>query len=63
LAETVMTVYPQPMADPPGTDPDDRDPREQELERRSDAPAISPWLIIGLILMLGVLVYVVSAML
>ena len=58
-----MTVYPQPMADPPGTDPDDQDPYEAELERRSDAPAVSPWLIIGLILMLGVLVYVVSAML
>jgi hypothetical protein len=51
------------MADPPGTEPEDRDPDEAELERRSDAPAVSPWLIIGLILMLGALVYVVSAML
>ena len=47
----------------PNRDDDDRDPREDELSRRSDAPAISPWLIIGLILMLGVGVYVVSAML
>ncbi len=49
------------MADPPNTDPDDRDPRERELGRRSDGPAVSPWLVIGVILLLGVAVYVVSA--
>jgi len=43
-------------------DPDDRDPRETDLQRRSAGGAISPWLVIGLIAMLGVVVYVVSAM-
>ncbi len=50
-------------ADPPDTDPADRSPRERDLERRSGAPAVSPWLILGGILMLGALVYVVSALL
>jgi len=49
--------------DPPGTDPEDQSPNERDLSRRSDAPAISPWLIIGVIAMLAVLVYVVSAIL
>lgn len=49
------------MADPLNTDPDDQDPRERDLERRSDGPAISPWLVIGLILLLGAAVYVISA--
>jgi hypothetical protein len=49
------------MADPRDTDPDDRDPRERELGRRSDGAAVSPWLIIGSIVMLGVVVYVISA--
>ena len=51
------------MADPRYTDPDDRDPRERELGRRSDGPAVSPWLVIGSILLLGVAVYVISAVL
>ena len=50
-------------SDPYGTDPDDRDPRERDLSRRSDGPAISPWLIIGVIGLLGALVYVGSALL
>ncbi len=50
------------MADPRNTDPEDRDPRERDLGRRSDAPAISPWLIIGALLLLGAAVYVISAM-
>jgi len=50
-------------ADPQGTEPEDRSPREKDLSRRSDTPAISPWLIIWVIAMLGVLVYVVSAIL
>ena len=50
------------MADPRDTDPDDRDPRERELGRRSDGAAVSPWLVIGLILLLGVAVYVISAL-
>ena len=40
---------------------DEEDPRERELERRSDGPAVSPWLVIGSILLLGVAVYVFSA--
>ena len=51
-----------PMADPRDTDPDDRDPRERELGRRSEGPAVSPWLFIGSILLLGVAVYVISAL-
>ena len=52
-----------PMADPRDTDPDDRDPRERELGRRSGGPAVSPWLFIGSILLLGVVVYAISAVL
>ena len=51
------------MADPRDTDPDDRDPREREMERRSDGSVVSPWLVIGSILLLGVAVYAVSAVL
>ena len=50
------------MADPRDTDPDDRDPREHELGRRSEGSAVSPWLFIGAILLLGVAVYVISAL-
>jgi hypothetical protein len=42
------------MADPRDTDPADRDPRERDLGRRSHGPAVSPWLVIGVILLLGV---------
>lgn len=51
------------MADPRNTDPEDRDPRERELGRRSDGPTMSPWLVVGLLLLLGVVVYVISAVL
>ena len=54
--------YPQPMADPTGTEPEDQDPRERDLSRRSNAPAVSPWLIIGVIALIGAAVYVISAM-
>jgi len=50
------------MADPRDTDPVDKTPSERGLERRSGAPAVSPWLIIMLIAMLGAAVYAVSAM-
>jgi hypothetical protein len=50
-------------ADFPDTDPADRDPRERGLERRSGNASVSPWLIIGGLLLLGVGVYVVSALL
>lgn len=50
------------MADPPDTDPKDRTPDERGLEDRSDTPAVSPWILIGLIAMLGAAVYVISAM-
>ncbi|MES2862259.1 MAG: hypothetical protein V4701_12355 [Pseudomonadota bacterium] len=42
---------------------DEEDPRERDLARRSIAPAVSPWLILGVILLLGAVVYVVSAVL
>jgi len=50
-------------ADPPYTDPDDQDPRERGLRERSDTPPVSPWVVIGGILILGALVYVASAVL
>jgi hypothetical protein len=51
-------------ADPPGTDPSDRDPHERDLSRRAGGGgAMSPWLIIGCIILLGLCVYVVSALL
>ncbi len=40
---------------------DNRDPDEVERDRRSASPAVSPWVVIGLILMLAALIYVVSA--
>lgn len=49
------------MADPRNTDPADQDPRERRLNRRSDAPSVGPWLVVGLILVLGAAVYVLSA--
>jgi hypothetical protein len=49
------------MADPSDTDPADRDPRESELRRRSEGPALSPWLVVGVVLLLGAAVYVISA--
>jgi len=52
-----------PPADPRGTDPQDRDPRERGLQRRSRDAAFSPWLIIFCLILLGVAVYVVSALL
>lgn len=51
------------MADPPDTDPAEQTPRERGLERRSDAPAVSPWLVVAAVVMLGAVVYVVSALL
>lgn len=51
------------MADPLDTDPADKDPRERGLERRSNAPAVSPWLVIGVILLVAAAAYVVSALL
>ena len=50
-------------ADPPGTDPQDRDPRERDLSRQSgEGGAMTPWLIIGGLLLLGVVAYVVFAL-
>ena len=50
------------MADPPDTDPVDQDPRERGLERRSGGPALSPWLIVGVIVLLAAAAYAVSAL-
>lgn len=41
---------------------DTPDPRDRDLSRRSGTPAVSPWLIIGVILLLGALVYAASAL-
>ena len=49
-------------ADPPNTDPADQDPRERGMRRRTGSPEISLWLVLGGLLMLGALVYVVSAL-
>jgi hypothetical protein len=51
------------MADPLDTDPADKDPRERGLERRSNTPAVSPWLVIGVILLVAAAAYVLSALL
>lgn len=42
---------------------DQENPRERDLARRSRGPALSPWLILGLILLAGTVVYAVSAVL
>jgi hypothetical protein len=49
-------------ADPPDTDPVDKDPRERGLQRRSRDPSITPWLAVGAIVLLGAIIYVFSAM-
>lgn len=51
------------MSDTPPDDADRGALPERELQRLSGTAAISPWLIVGLIPMLGALVYVVSAVL
>ena len=50
-------------ADPPGTDPAERAPPEDDLSRRSNAPAVSPWLAVLVVLLLGLLIYVGLALL
>ncbi|WP_420470740.1 hypothetical protein [Brevundimonas sp. FT23042] len=50
-------------SDLPEMDPDDLDPRERDMGRRSGSPETGLWLAIGGVLMLGGLVYVVSALL
>lgn len=50
-------------ADPENTDPADRDPREERLRAGSGTAAVSPWLIIGVIALIAIGVYVVSALL
>ncbi|WP_331046371.1 hypothetical protein [Brevundimonas sp.] len=52
----------QIMADPPDTDPADQDPRERGMRRRSGSPETGLWLVLGGVVMLGALVYVVSAL-
>ncbi len=49
-------------ADPRGTDPEDRTPRERDLQRRAaGGGAMSPWLLLFGVVLLGVVVYVLSA--
>ena len=42
---------------------DTPDPRERDLSRRSQTPAVGIWVVIALILIAGAVVYVVSAIL
>ncbi|WP_372706959.1 hypothetical protein [Brevundimonas sp.] len=49
------------MSDLRNTDPAGRDPRERDFGRGGDVPAVSPWVVVGAILLLGLAVYVVSA--
>lgn len=51
-----------PPVEPPRFEPG-RDPDETRLSRRSHNPAISPWLVIGVLLLLGIVIYVASAVL
>ncbi|MFN3837010.1 MAG: hypothetical protein ACK4MI_04775 [Brevundimonas sp.] len=51
-------------ADPPDTDPSDQDPYERDLMRRAGkGGAMSPWLIVGGIALLGLGAYVLFALL
>lgn len=47
--------------DPIDTEPAEQDPRERDLRRRSATPAVSPWLVVGVIVLLAVGAYVVFA--
>ena len=49
-------------ADPPDTDPNDRTPDERDLERRTGSSETTLWLVMGGLLMLGGVVYVLSAL-
>jgi hypothetical protein len=51
------------MNDPALPPPDEDDFRKRDLSRRSRGPALAPWLIVVLILMLAAFVYSVSAVL
>ena len=51
------------MTDPRDTDPAERTPADRGLEDRSGTPAVSPWLAVVALAMLGAAVYVISAML
>ena len=48
--------------DPPRIDPVDQDPRERRLERGSRTPALSVWLVLGVIGLAVVAVYAGSAL-
>lgn len=39
-----------------------QDPEDAELDRRSRAPALGPWLILGLIALAALVVYAVTAL-
>lgn len=47
----------------PLPDHNDGDPRETQLSRRSNAPAVSLWVILMGVVILGALAYVISALL
>lgn len=58
-----MVQSPDSLPDEPSADdlPPDQ-ARERELARRSRNPALSPWLVLGVILLAAAAVYVVSAL-
>jgi len=59
----IMVQSSDPFPEEPTVDdlPPDQ-ARERELSRRSHNPTLSPWLVLGLILLAGAGVYVVSAL-
>lgn len=46
---------------PPDLPPRDRSPEDRELSRRSGGGALSPWLLIAGVVLIGVLAFVVFA--
>ena len=51
------------MSDYSPPDPPEEDPAERDLSRRAGNPAINPWLLLMGVILLGVVVYVASALL
>ena len=49
-------------AQPPDLPPRDPSPGDRDLSRRSGAPAVGPWLIVVGLVLLGLVVFVVSAL-
>lgn len=50
------------MPAPEPIENDTPDPRERDLQRRSNNPAVAVWVILALILIGGAAIYVISAL-